>query len=391
MNEIVRGISIDNGGSECRVLEDGCSLASMLTFPNDFMTIAESDFREKDVEEPKNVCVFREAPKKEYLGIIANGLTGRAYNFTSLMLTSQENKTSNTDYYRQFLFVVARDALEVVLNTQEPVVVQKGLFRKREELGYEPLHINYAIGTCIPIKEHSGNKECANILRSAIAGDYVVEFPLLSGKPVVRFTIHSKYVGVVPEGGVAIAGLSGKVDKEDFTLIIDMGHVSTDIAVFKGAKAYGRVESSAYAGSMLVGDVRATLEEEGYRLSDEQTRRVLETGVVKNGKNDVYVGAVLDKCRGEFVNNFLKKEILQCLTRNTLNAKNIQNVLMLGAPMKQTGHGSVRQAVIDKCGLGSARVLELPIDPRYVNIKMTDIFTHKLTQAAIKEFMTVEE
>lgn len=105
----------------------------------------------------------------------------------------------------------------------------------------------------------------------------------------------------------------------------------------------------------------------------------------------MYVGAILDKCREEFVNNFLKKEILQCLTRNTLNAKNIQNVLMLGAPMKQTGHGSVRQAVIDKCGLESARVLELPIDPRYVNIKMTDIFTHKLTQAATKEFTAVEE
>lgn len=390
MKEVIAGISLDNGGSEVRVLADNADMSDIITMSNDFVSIAESDFRIKDVEDPKALCVFRKAPKKEYLGIIARGLTGKAYTNTSLMITSQESKTGSLNYYRQFLFAVARNAIEVFLKENTPTVKTTGFFRKREEVTYEDIHIKYAIVTCIPIKEHSGNKDCASILKNNIAGEYEVEFPLLPNKPVVKFGIDPTYVGVVPEGGVAIAGLKGRVRPEDITLVVDMGHVSTDIALFQGTALYGRVSSSAYAGSMLVGEVRAAMEEEGYRLTDAQAMEVLSTNAVWRGANHVNVKEIVDACRVAFVKNYLMREIIQNLNMNAINVKQVQNFLPIGRPLRDKGKGSVRQAIIDSCGLEDAVVEELPVDTRYANIKMTSIYTKKMVQA-LRESQAAEE
>lgn len=379
MREIIRGIAIDNGGSEVRVTDGDCRMEDILTFTNDFVTIPESQFRVRDVDDIKALCRFKKAPKREYLGIIARGLTGKQYNGDSLDITSQDSKVGNVNYYRQFLYSIARDAIDIYLAENKPSVVKSGLFKKKEEVVYEPLHINSAIVVCIPIREHSGTKDKSAEFRADIAGDYVVEFPLLPGSPEVSFTINPKYIGFVPEGGVAVNIIRNRLKPDDYTVVIDVGHITTDIGIFKGTSLYGQVTTTHNAGSMLVSSVRSALDEEGYHLTPEQVQEVIKTGDVRVGIGAKNVQHIINTCNEKFVNNYLKKDLISCLTDNGLDVKNIQHVLALGAPMRASGKGSVKHTLIEAAGLQNAAIEALAIDARYINIKGASLYVKGLT------------
>ena len=395
MKHVVSGVTIDNGGSEVRMLPYGGIVESdLIKLSNEFVTIEERNFRVKEVDDPKALCRIISAPNEQYLGIVATGLTGRAYNNSSLVISSQESKTDSINYYRQFVFNVARTILEEYLSSQKnkvksnvnvshhPKPVQYDCLPANTVYPTENIVYHSVIVTCIPIKEHSGVKDCAQLMKNNLAGEYEAEFPLLPGVPKFKFIIDPKYFGVAPEGGLAITRVRKKLQEDDITLIVDMGHITTDIVLFFGTSLLGKVKSSSYAGSILVGDIRAALEEEGYRITDEQAIRVLETNTVKRGSNVVDVSNIVNSCRISFVNNYLKKEIFECLNMNALNVKQIQNVVFVGAAMNDKGKGSIRQAIIDSCSLHEATILELGIDSRYVNVQTASLFTTKLVKSA---------
>lgn len=382
MRTVLRGITVDNGGSEVRVLPYGAALNEMERMDSNFVEITEKDFRIKDVENPKHLMRVVRAPKSEYLGIVAQGLTGRAYNGTSLALNVQEAKTDSLNYYRQFIFAVAADAIEAYLSEAKITKVNKGIFKKVETYDNEEIMYKYVIVTCIPIREHSGNKDCANNLKSCLAGEYAVEFPLLESSPVVHFTIQQNYIGVTPEGGVAMNLIRNQIEKDDYSIVIDMGHITTDISIFKGKTLLGKVKTVYYAGNILVEEVKNALEEEGYRCSDEQTMRAIQTGSVRVGIHSEDVTKLLDECKSNFVNNYLKGEILKLLATNRIEAKQIQNAIFIGAAMNDTGLHSIQHKIIDACGFGNSAIIDTHCDSRYVNIKAASVFTGMLFKAA---------
>ena len=382
---VLRGLTIDNGGSELRYMPETAEhkLGSIETLSNEFYEIPEKEFREKDVHDRTALIRFKRAPKSEYLGIMAQGLTGRAYKGTRIFLSSQEDKTGSLSYYRQFLFAVARDALKKVLDELEDFMNQpaQGLFRKSEPT-HIPTEYTYVITTCIPIREFSGSKNCAEILKTALAGNYAVEFPLIPNCPTVKFTIDPACLGVTPEGGVVILSVRKEINPEDYTLMVDMGHNTADISLYKGTTPVGTVKSPNYAGTMLIGMLRAALEDEGYRLTDEQTIQVLETNTVKRGTNTVDVSNIIKTCKQSLVENFLKPEILQLLTTNGIDTKSIQNRLFVGAPMSDRGTGSIPALITKACQLENTNLLHLETGTRYANLGAAALFTTRMLKKA---------
>lgn len=382
-NVILRGITIDNGGSEVRVLPlDGRIPEDLLCIPNAFYSIPEKYFRVKEVEDPRALCVFKKAPKPEYLGIFASGLTGRSYSSASnITMNNMENKTGSLSYYQQFLFSIARDAINSYLDFDQKDAnkVYNGNPLKQE--------YHYVIVTCIPIKEHSGDTDCAEAMREALVGTYEVEYPLIPGQPKLTFIIQPKYFGVTPEGGIVMTSLRSLIEPEDITLVADMGNNTFDIELFKGTSLLGKVRSSQYAGQVLVGEVRSALEEKGHILTDEQAQRAVETNIVKRGALDIDVKDIIDEQRAKFVHDFLRKEVLQVLNRNGFNASQVRNFVPVGAPMQDKGPKSIRTTMIRECGLKDARVLETSVPSRYANVASASIFTKKLFKLAEKELL----
>lgn len=390
-NKIVRGLTIDNGGSEVRALPLGqIAPAGVTKITNDFVSISEKDFRVKDTTDKKELCRVIKAPKKEYVGIVACGLTGKLYDGESIAIESGDSKTGNINFYRQFIFAVARDALAAEMNDSPKFpVVKNGLFGRKKETGeFEPNVYHYALVTCIPIKEHSGNKDCAALLKENIKGEYVVEFPLMEGSPTVTFILSQEFIGVVPEGGVAIIALRKELKEEEVSIVVDMGHITADYALFKGTSLLGKVISSGYAGSTLIANVRAALADEGYVLSDQQTMKVIETGRVKVGAKEKDVSDIIAAQKEFFVKNYMKKDIGDLLRMNATNANQIQNFIPIGAGMNEAKQqGSIKKAVVEFCGFKDANVKILSEDLRYVNVEMASTFTKKLTDALNKNML----
>lgn len=365
---VLRGLTIDNGGSEVRTLPIDGDIDKM---SNDFVTIEEKDFRVKEIEDKLELCNVLKAPKETYLGIVARGVAGRLYDAKAMTFDSQSAKTSSTNYYRQIVYAIARDAMKANLKTGQ----------QKEDIGFD-----YVIATCIPIKEHSGKNDCATKLKAALNGEYIVEFPLFDEPRTITFKVRSECIGVVPEGGVAVAALKDQLTPDDISLVIDMGHVSVDIAIFKGKTMYGdKVISSPYAGSTLIALLRSALVDEGYSVNDTQVQRILETGIVKHGAQEVDATDIVNAQKGIYVRNFLKKEVLSILNMNAINAKQVQYLIPIGAGMNNPEReGSIVRELALCCGLSSAAVKVLSKDLRYVNVEQTALFAKALYRRAAR-------
>lgn len=381
MRNEMRGIAVDNGGSEVRTLGyTNRGFEDIMKLNNDFAAIQENSFRIKDVAEPARLCHIIEAPKEAFKGIMAQGITGHAYDNQAISISSQESKTASINYYRQFIFAVAQDALKAWIDLG-------GYSRYSQSVGsayeYEAENVfDYAIVACIPIKEFNGVKDCAETLKNTLDGHYVVKFPLLTGSPVIEFNIKRDLIGVVPEGGVAIMGLGRELSEDDISLVVDLGCVTTDIALFQGTALLGKVVSSQFAGSTLLANVRVALADEGYILSESQVQQVLATKMVKVGKSKVDVSDIVNTQARNFVYNYLQKEIMQVLNMNAVNAKQIQNVIPIGALMNHPQDNKIISEIIDGCDLANAEVRILSKDLRYVNIQQAGKFIKRLLRKA---------
>lgn len=366
---ILRGLTIDNGGSEVRTLPIDNNIDRM---SNDFVTIEAQDFRVKEVEDKLELCNVTKAPNEAYIGIVARGAAGRLYDAKAMTFDSQSAKTASINYYRQIIYAIARDAMKTKL--------------KDDVKSTEDMDFDYIIATCIPIKEHSGKNDCTAKLKAALSGDYVVEFPLLNKVHTVSFRVKQECIGVVPEGGVAVAALREELTPDDISLVIDMGHVTVDIALFKGRTIYGdKVISSPYAGSTLIALLRSALADEGYSVNDSQVQRILETGIVKHGAQEIDATDIVNAQKVIYVQNFLKKEILSILNMNAINAKQVQYLIPVGAGMNnpERERSIVRELALN-CGLSSAAVKILSKDLRYVNVEQTALFTKALYRRMVR-------
>lgn len=374
----IRGLAIDNGGSAIRTLTlDGY----LMELPNDFVAVDDKAFRVKETEDKLGLCNVVHASNREYCGIIACGMTGRLYEGKRIAFDSQSAKTSSMDYYREFIYTLARDAIKEKRG-------EYGNVRERvQSSGDAALDFKYVLSTCIPIKEHSGRTDCAAKLKEALEGVYDVEFPLLpEGPNSVSFSISASNIGVLPEGGVAITALRGTIGKEDITLIVDMGHVTVDLALFKGTTLYGgQVVSSPYAGSTLIGLVRAALADEGFFLNEAQVQDVLETNRVRQGVTNLDITDLVNKQRSIFVQNYLKSEIVELLNMNAINAKQIQYFVPIGAGMNNAyAEGSIVREIVASCGLDNASVKLLSDDLRLVNVEQALVYAEAMYKRATK-------
>lgn len=375
---MLHGVTIDNGGSQVRSLGVDAPIEEIVLMDNDFVKIDSSKFRYKEVENPDKVINVVKAPLKDYEILMGQGITGRQYEGESISISSQSSKTDNVNYYRQLIFTLALEAFNTI--------------NKRGYIAEDPdkiQHIDFVLCTCIPVKEHSGNKDCAALLKDRLCGDYTIEFPLVtSGFRSLTFSIVPEYVGVLPEGGVTIS-IFGKdtFSSDDLSIVIDMGHVSTDIAIFKGRSILGgKTSSSRFAGSTLNAAVRAALQDEGYFLNDEQVQSVLRTGKVRVGSKFVDVSDEINKQKEIFVANFIAPEIVQILNLNGINAMQIQNVIPIGAPMNcdEDFDNSIPAMITKQCHLDNAELRIVKGDLRFANLVATSMFTKALFAKAVQ-------
>lgn len=376
---ILRGLAIDNGGSEVRTLSlDG----KLTTLTNDFVRIKREDFRYKDTENPLELCDVVEAPKEEYVGIIARGMTGKMYDSKMLNITSQSAKTESIAYYNQFIYAIARDAMEEKLRRTEAKENMKLKVIVPEFLKDTTDMFEYIICTCIPIKEHSGKNDCATKLKAKLAGDYTVEFPLLPNHDSVRFRLTATNIGVVPEGGVAMTALRNEINPEDISIVIDIGHITMDMALFKGKTIYGnKVISAQRAGSTLISLARSSLEDAGYFVNNEQAGKAIETGIVKRGAINEDISNLILEEKKAFVKNYIYPKIVDLLNMNSINASQVQNIIPIGAAMNDK---SFIEEIINICGFRDAMVKKLSDDLRHVNVQQAVVFVKVMYNAKMQ-------
>lgn len=382
MRNEIRGIAVDNGGSEVRVM-DGMNpvLEDMIKLKNDFASIKEKDFRVKEVAEPAKLCRVLEAPNPDFMGIFAQGLTGKAYEGQVVAISSQKEKTADPNYYKQFIFAVAQDALKAWIQSGGYSMYSNGNSESQQHPDIADSY-DYCIVACIPIQEFSGAKDCAGLLKNTLQGHYVVEFPLLDKKPVISFNIKAEFMGAAPEGGIAVKALKDQLEEDDISLLVDMGCVTTDIALFQGTHLLGRVSSVKFASSTLVANIRAVLADEGYFVSEAQAENVLITKRVKDGHESVDVSAIVEEQSRNFVRNYLQNEIIGILNANHVNARQVQNFVPIGASFNNPESNALISEIVACANLQKAKLCILADDLRYVNIQQASRFVKKFVKKA---------
>lgn len=369
------GLAVDNGGSELRTIGlcAGPSGENVTTIhDNNFCSIAESDYRAKEVQDPSELCKIIKAPREEYKGVIARGMTATMYPNTTMKLSSREPKTSSLNYYRTFIYSIAHDAL------RRQGYLESGKSRAQAD-GVEDTLYDYSVVCCIPIREYAGAIDCVTLLKESLAGAYKVQFPLIPGQPTVEFVLTKDYIGVVPEGAVVISMLKD-IKSEDLSIIIDVGYITTDISLFKGRQLFGNYSvSSRYAGYTLVSSLSNALADIGYTLTEEAVMSALETGFVMKGSQQVSVHHLVEEAKKRFATNFLSGEVAKLITTAGLSVQQIQNVVPLGGPMTESKEtGSLCKYTVEASGLKDASIRVISGRPRLLNVQQTAIFAEAL-------------
>lgn len=142
---------------------------------------------------------------------------------------------------------------------------------------------------CIPTSEYFTEGDFVNTFKSNLTGEFEVYFPKTHSE--VRFTINPGDVRVTAEGVVAVYKYGKKQEfRESVTLIVDVGHRSTDITILKNFKPVGNTAVSRPKGGMnIAAFVKSSLERDGILLNTEEVEHMLCTRyiVVDNNLIDV--------------------------------------------------------------------------------------------------------
>lgn len=370
----LKGLAVDIGGSEPRVKS---SKADPRVHSNKLYKLNTDEFRLKEgSEKPEELFEVVKATNPNFLGMYAVGVTGQLYSAEATALSSQENKTDSETFYMQLLYAVATEAL---LLKQREVLDQTYTKEEAASIAYD-----FMMTVCIPVKEHTGNLDCAKVLKEKIQGTYTVKFPSVGEGEVVNFKLDESKIFVLPEGANIIPALRDNIKPDDITLVMDLGYVTNDLALFRGKSILGKfVKSSPKAGSTIVGLVRSTLADAGYKISAESAKEALETGLVRRGSKWIDVSAVVKEIKKSFVTNYIKEELIELFNVAGYNASEITNFVPMGGPMTPSETtGSIADMVVEHCGLSESKVIIPEGNPRHINIDMA----YRTLEALMKRF-----
>lgn len=385
----VVGLTIDNGGSALRVLpiERGESVPlndAIISFDNEFYKIPTSSFRVKNVDDKKSFISIIEAPRESYKGMYAVGITGRMYSGRLLPLNPNDMKSESENFYLQMIFDVAQG-----------IIRRKEFLLLGSEYGMEScsaeLETDYVVvlGTNIPIKEHTSDKDMVGTLKRAVCGKYRVGFPLIDGTPVIKFEIREDYFGVLPEGGVVVSSLGNKINQDSYSMVIDIGHISSDLSVYFGKKLDGKSYiSSSAAGTTLMSLVQQQLENAGYRVNTAMVQMALETGCIKNGSTLIDVAEAVKRAQRDFITNYLHREFVSLMQRANIIPEQIDIIVPVGMPMNDVeGLESLTEVIKSDLGIKNVQTITICEDVRYANLIAIEKFT-KILMAQAKTSLT---
>lgn len=409
----LKALTIDNGGSELRIkpiMDDNRTIAksvaglaqyksglpmfsqievdkegcdTIIKCPGPFYRINGEGFRVKDVTNKFHIINVLKAPVDSYLGYFGVGTTAQMYSGAEIEMTSQSNKTASEEFFQRFVFGMALG----LISDKEFV----GIEDEWDNVGemFEKLNEIYqmVIVTNIPIKEYAGDQDLPAKTKKRLTGEYAVEFPLLPNKPVLRFVVSESYFGILPEGGVVINSLKKQIGEKEYTLLVDMGHVSNDLAIFYGTQPYGGyVKSSGQAGSTLLTRIQSRLTDVGFMVNKEIALQALNEGTIPQGKKEIDVTDLVRKTKQDFVTNCIRPDLIELFNATGVKPAQISNIVPIGASMKSNSNtGYMPYDIKDAVDIKNADILEIEGDVRYANINSAYPYTVTMLRAAIKK------
>lgn len=372
-----RYITIDNGGSELRYISNTDNSKAIYSIDKNLSIIDENTFRIKDGVEPFDIVNVISAPSSEFMGVYAKGAGYYMYSGVDVALNNQRMKSGTTAWYQQLVVAIAEDAIRHIRDDAK--------YSSDEFDGN--VVFDYNIFVLIPVSEHSGDADNVSIIKSKLSGMYRVMFPCInSGINDVTLNIKPENIGILPEGVISITNIKNISSTKDYTLILDVGHVSTDIALCKGAKLIGSsVLSSQYAGGTLIKLAESILRKFRVILDTEQIIEVLNTYKLHIGNKTISVSDEIRDAKSRFVINYLKSEILNQIELAGISATNIMHIVPLGGVLSmvdpETRTKDVMDLIIRECGFEDADVITFTdCDPRCVNITEAAKFVDKVME-----------
>lgn len=401
-----RGLTIDNGGSEVRYLGiGGNTQSSIKKLENRFGVVVVDNFWAKDVEDKLGIAIVLESPNDEYKKTLVQGNTCAYYDHHLINMTAGRKKTHSEEYYLRFIYTVARDAMETVLEMrnanidtsngdEDNVQSVNDLSEISKLVKPEDVELDYILTTLIPIAEWSSVTNCANLLRHNLCGStsdtfkedmvgwYKVQFPLLEGSPVIRFRILPENIAVMPEDGVAVSACAKDLGEDDYTLMIGFGHVTFDLCIYKGTKVHSSVSSNSCAGNTLLALLDNALTNKDFHVGRFLLGNVIETGSMRKGHTIIDVADIVREQKEIYVKNFLADKVRDALAVSGVD--DIQNIIPVGALANDSPTGDIVDMLIDACGFEGVKVRKVTDDLRYTNITVAHKVTTRLYKAATR-------
>lgn len=409
----LKALTIDNGGSELRIKPiesdnrvrkeaagdtlnkrasglamfsqseaDDDEIDSIIKCPGPFYKINGTNFREKEVTNRFHVINVLNAPSQDYLGYFGIGTSAQMYSGAEVELDSQHSKTKCTEFYQRFIFGMALGLISDVEfdNIEKDGEFSEDMLKKLSE------EYKMVIVTNIPIKEYSGDMDLPAKTKERLAGSYSVEFPLLPNKPVLNFKVEKKLCGILPEGGVVINSMKKRLSDNEYTLLIDMGHVTNDMAIYKGTDLLGGyVKSSGFAGSTLLTRIQSVLTDAGFMVNKGIALQALNTGNIPQGKKVIDVSDIVVKAKNDFVVNCIKPDLIELFNGTGVMPKQISNIVPIGASLAENAKTGYMPYKIKSVGdMEDAELLVTEGNVRYANINAAYPYTVRLLKAAVK-------
>lgn len=365
----VKGITIDNGGSELRYISSE-NPEEVIACEKNISVLDRDMFRIKDNLEEFDIVDIVESSNKDYEGMYATGYGYYLYDGIDIALNTQTKKTNNHAWYKQVLVTIAKDAMKYKLS-------------KLREGKYEAnlVDLDYAVIVLIPAKEHSGSEDYVSKLKKELCGMYTAEFPIITEEcNLVTFNILEENIGVLPEGVIAITSLNKEELTDDtYSLIIDMGHVTTDIAIFKGKRMLANtVKSLPEAGGTLMNLIEGVLEDNGCISTDESKIKAFTTYKATLKKKEIDLTKDIERTKDLFIVNYIKDDIIKAIGLAGISSNVIQNFIpiggVLGVKNPDTDNYDLIDKIVEECNLVNAEVQILDEDLRHVNINKAHNF-----------------
>lgn len=354
-----RAITIDNGGSELRFISNTDN-REVKILDNNMSIINPADFRVKDGVGELDIIKVIEAPAEEFKKMFATEVGYFMYNGSGIGFTSQTNKADSDAWYQKCIIAIARDAMGSLLENGEDID--------------GTTEFEYAAVPLIPLSEHSGSKDLVSKLKERLAGTYVIEFPILGEGKRVKINIAPERIGVLPEGAVVITSMRSEIEKDDYTIIVDMGNGTTDRAMFKGTQLVGSaITPSTFAGGTLLKLIGTEVTNHSVATTTDLEIQALNTNKITIRKNDIDMSEGVDRAKQTFISSYIKNEILTLIELSGIQASNVSRIIAIGGVLglenPTTKKKDLLELIVKECNLTNADIVTIEGNPRHVNVQ----------------------